>query len=270
MRRGSGPLIGRRVPATTDGGKTKVEIAELARISAPVRNLEIVGSGAPESDRVSSDRIEAVRNDPAADSIRSAAEQSGIVLSLSDRANALAGLRNAKAGAEDPPHRPASSGDPAVGAKDSSSDELTRQQELEVRELRRRDAEVRAHETAHQSAAGRHSRGGPKFEYEHGPDGHRYAVSGEVSIDNSPVSGDPDATIQKMQQVRRAALAPANPSAQDRKVAAQASREEAAARAEKLEAKDEARATDRAPRTLVDAYAPPPEEVRGRNLDRIA
>ena len=44
--------------------------------------------------------------------------------------------------------------------------------------------------------------------------------------------GNPKETIRRMQQVRKAALAPANPSSQDRSVAAQASREEAKARAE--------------------------------------
>jgi hypothetical protein len=47
-------------------------------------------------------------------------------------------------------------------------------------------------------------------------------VAGEVAIDISPVSGDPAATLAKAEQVRRAALAPAEPSAQDRSVAAQA------------------------------------------------
>src|SRR5690606_41544484 len=46
------------------------------------------------------------------------------------------------------------------------------------------------------------------------------------------IEGDPEATLDKMQQVIRAALAPAEPSAQDRKVAAAASQAINAARAE--------------------------------------
>ena len=57
-----------------------------------------------------------------------------------------------------------------------------------------------------------------------GPDGNRYAIGGEVSIDVAPVDGDPEATIAKMEIVKAAALAPAEPSAQDRKVAAIAER----------------------------------------------
>jgi hypothetical protein len=73
---------------------------------------------------------------------------------------------------------------------------------------------------------------GVSFTYVRGPDGKRYAVGGEVSIDTSPVRGDPEATIQKAQQIRAAANAPANPSSQDRAVAAQAARMEQVARQE--------------------------------------
>lgn len=103
---------------------------------------------------------------------------------------------------------------------------------LEVEQLKRRDAEVKAHEQAHTSAAGNLVQGGASFDYETGPDGKRYAVGGEVSIDTSTVAGDPQATLRKAQKIRRAASAPVDPSAQDRSVAAEASRIEARARAE--------------------------------------
>jgi hypothetical protein len=109
---------------------------------------------------------------------------------------------------------------------------LTPEDREQVRKLKERDAEVRRHEQAHKAAAGSYVQGGPSFEYETGPDGKRYAVGGEVQIDTSEVSGDPAATIRKMQQVRRAALAPGEPSAQDRAVAAQAEATERKARAE--------------------------------------
>lgn len=113
-----------------------------------------------------------------------------------------------------------------------SESDLTPEQEAEVAKLQARDAEVRTHEAAHLSAAGPYAQGGASYTYETGPDGRRYAVGGEVSIDASPVSGDPQATIAKMQTIRNAALAPASPSSQDYKVAAAASREEAKARME--------------------------------------
>jgi hypothetical protein len=91
-----------------------------------------------------------------------------------------------------------------------------------VNQLQSIDREVRAHETAHASAGGTLA-GAPQLDFTTGPDGKRYAVSGEVSIDTSKVSGNSQATIDKMRQVRNAALAPANPSSQDLKVAAIAS-----------------------------------------------
>lgn len=102
----------------------------------------------------------------------------------------------------------------------SSEDRLAEQRKLQ--ELRNIDRRVRAHELAHVSVGGRYVTSGASFRYETGPDGRRYAVAGEVSIDTSEVAGDPRATLEKAQIVLRAALAPADPSAQDRRVAAQA------------------------------------------------
>ncbi len=104
-----------------------------------------------------------------------------------------------------------------------------------VQELKQRDMEVRRHEMAHIAASGGHARGGAHFEYQVGPDGKRYAVGGDVSIDIS-AGNTPEETVRKMQAVQRAALAPAQPSSQDRSVAAAAARKEMQARAELLEA----------------------------------
>jgi len=108
---------------------------------------------------------------------------------------------------------------------------LTEEEKAQVDELKQRDREVRAHEQAHAAVGGAYA-SAPSYEYESGPDGNRYAVGGEVSIDVSPVSGDPEATIQKMEVVKRAALAPAEPSPQDRAVAAQADQTRLQAQAE--------------------------------------
>ena len=113
--------------------------------------------------------------------------------------------------------------------------ELSSEEKQQLEQLQARDREVRAHEAAHKAAAGSLARGGASFEYESGPDGRRYAVGGEVSIDTSKVSGDPQATINKAQTIRAAANAPAQPSGQDRSVAAQATQMEAEARQELAE-----------------------------------
>ena len=114
----------------------------------------------------------------------------------------------------------------------NKTDTLTDEEKALVNRLKVIDAKVKAHEQAHLAAGGNLVRGGASFEYDKGPDGRNYAVAGEVQIDTSAVAGNPEATISKMQQVRRAALAPADPSAQDRKVAQQASQSESAARLE--------------------------------------
>ena len=110
--------------------------------------------------------------------------------------------------------------------------ELTLKEKQIVQSLRQRDREVRAHEQAHKAVGGRFVRGAPSYEYRTGPDQREYAVGGEVAIDAAPVPGDPQATMVKARTVKRAALAPAQPSATDRQVAAQAARSEAEARAE--------------------------------------
>lgn len=113
-----------------------------------------------------------------------------------------------------------------------NGDTLTAEEKSVIAELKSRDREVKAHEAAHIAAGGGCVRGGATYTYQNGPDGRRYAVGGEVNIDCSPENGDPQATIAKMQVVRRAALAPADPSGQDRAVAAAASAAEAQARRE--------------------------------------
>lgn len=113
----------------------------------------------------------------------------------------------------------------------SETQKLSDEELKEIQKLEKRDAEVKKHEQAHIAAGGRYVLGGASFEYATGPDGGRYAVGGEVSIDLSEAS-DHHATIEKARAVRRAALAPAEPSAQDRRVAAQAMAMEASAREE--------------------------------------
>lgn len=111
--------------------------------------------------------------------------------------------------------------------------DLSPEEEARVRELRARDREVRSHERAHQTA-GAGVAGAASYETVRGPDGHSYAVSGEVPI-RANGGGSPEETIQIMRQVKRAALAPAQPSGQDRAVAQQAEQRIRAAQAELAE-----------------------------------
>ena len=127
--------------------------------------------------------------------------------------------------------RETGSGD-AASFPSSAKDKVSISREAqEILQLAGADRRVRAHEAAHSAAGGQYA-GGPSYSYKQGPDGKRYAVAGEVPIDISPISGDPEASIQKARVVRAAALAPADPSPQDRQVAAAAMRMEMKAQAE--------------------------------------
>ncbi len=160
--------------------------------------------------------------------------------------------------------------------------QLSQEARREVEQLKARDREVRAHEQAHMSAAGPYARGGAGYSYQTGPDGRQYAVGGEVGIDTSPVADDPEATIQKAQVIRAAALAPANPSSQDRSVAAAATKMETQARQELRQAQaeeeeeevggpNESESDEIGPSLVGEAaQADRPQETPGTRFDAVA
>ena len=101
-----------------------------------------------------------------------------------------------------------------------SNNELSDSEYSEIQDLQTIDRKVHAHELAHISVGGRFA-GGASYEYEIGPDNRQYAVAGEVPI--ALITGDtPQETIINMNQIIAAALAPADPSSQDRGVASSA------------------------------------------------
>lgn len=114
-----------------------------------------------------------------------------------------------------------------------------------VAQLRSIEEKVKAHEAAHKAAGGTMT-GPVSYSYTRGPDGKNYITGGEVPISISP-GNTPLETISRMQQVIHAALAPADPSPQDRAVAAQAasiaqnaSQEKADAELQVVDSKDAA------------------------------
>ena len=112
---------------------------------------------------------------------------------------------------------------PGIQSRSQGDGQLSEADLQKIQVLQQRDREVRAHEMAHVAAGGSLVRGGASFTYEFGPDGQRYAIGGEVGIDTSP-GRTPAETLAKAEQIRAAALAPADPSGQDRQVAAMATR----------------------------------------------
>ena len=113
----------------------------------------------------------------------------------------------------------------------SITQQLTTKELEQVRLLKNRDSEVRIHEQAHANVGGPYA-GTPNYQYTKGPDGQLYASSGHVKIDSSAIAGDPAATLEKALQLKRAALAPAQPSQQDRRVASNAQQLATEARAD--------------------------------------
>ncbi|ASG22732.1 SprA family protein [Nitrospirillum viridazoti] len=121
----------------------------------------------------------------------------------------------------------------------SDGTKLSDAQQQQVDKLKTVDRAVRAHEAAHKAAGGPYA-GSESFTFTTGPDGQHYATAGEVAIDIGSIQGDPQATITKLETVRRAALAPADPSGQDRAVAAQAQAGIVAAQGEEAKQKTQA------------------------------
>lgn len=97
--------------------------------------------------------------------------------------------------------RPSTSAQKGNGSNPDFSAKISR--------LEERDREVKAHEKAHRDVAGQYAGSISLDSFITGPDGKRYADSGHVSIDTSEISGDPEATVKKMETVEEAALAPA-------------------------------------------------------------
>ena len=115
--------------------------------------------------------------------------------------------------------------------------ELSLEEQRIVTELQAADTNVRAHEAAHMAAGGGLT-SPASYTYERGPDNKMYAVAGEVGISTSE-GNTPQESLNKAQTIRRAALAPADPSPQDLKVAAQAASMEMSARAQIMQEKME-------------------------------
>lgn len=102
----------------------------------------------------------------------------------------------------------------------------------EIEQLKQTEKEVVAHEQAHK-AAGAGVTGPISYTHTTGPDEQRYITGGEVSI-TAPMGDTPDETITILEKVRQAALAPAQPSPQDLRVAASAAVQIQQARGEQL------------------------------------
>lgn len=123
--------------------------------------------------------------------------------------------------------------------KTNAKEELLPEERKQVEELKQIERKVVAHEQAHKSVGGQLA-GSMSYSYSQGPDGRRYKTGGEVSI-SIPSDDDPQKLIAQLMQVKRAALAPSNPSPQDIKVAGMADGKLQAARAKLREVYSESK-----------------------------
>lgn len=129
----------------------------------------------------------------------------------------------------------------AAARKEDSQQMVTAKEELlerpevkkEIEKLKQTENEVITHENAHK-AAGAGVTGAVTYTHTTGPDDQRYINGGEVAIQMPAATDDPDETIALLEKVRQAALAPAEPSPQDLRVAASASAQIQQVRADKL------------------------------------
>ena len=196
-----------------------------------------IGSVGPVPNNARALRPAAISNAPdQAGASQQTSPQNSQNISAPDRVRSVRGVDQQEASNQTSRVNPSpaqTSGRQNAGQSDTEgplSQELTPEEQEQVRELQQRDQEVRAHEQAHATVGGPYA-GAPRYETVRGPDGRAYAVSGEVQIDASP-ENDPEDTIRKMEVVIRAALAPAQPSPQDRQVAQQARQQLTEARSE--------------------------------------
>ena len=198
-----------RIPQPAESASGKTENRFDSSADTPQRYISNTQSSAADTYSVAS-----VKNNSAKNSTETSLPTSETVTAASEQSR-----RNGQT---------SSQGDDASSEEEKKK---AQQEEKVVQDLKKRDAEVRTHEQAHKTAGGQYA-GSPAFEMTKGPDGQSYATGGHVNIDVSAIPDDPQATLNKMMQIKSAALAPAEPSAQDLKVAAKADMVAAAARSE--------------------------------------
>lgn len=133
---------------------------------------------------------------------------------------------------------------------------LSPEQQQEIAQLKARDAEVKAHEQAHIAAAGGLTTSSPSYSYQTGPDGQKYAIGGEVSV-SAPQTNNPEENIRNAEALKRAAMAPADPSSQDRAVAANADKIIAANREKLAEEQQKNNKPESKPETSIKSDTDP-------------
>ncbi len=166
--------------------------------------------------------------------------------------------------------------EPKPGEKTTSAGKSLEDPQIQaqINQLKQNEEKVKAHEAAHKAAGGNLA-SSASYSYTKGPDGRSYITGGEVQIDMSD-GKTPEETVSRMQQVIRAAMAPSDPSGQDRSVAAAAASRMAQAQQEKLRAEsptakpDPGQPVDPAEEAVREALDPEAAKDTGQNQNAVS
>ncbi len=100
-----------------------------------------------------------------------------------------------------------------VAKQPDDNDPRSGKQEV-IDRLKKRDSEVRTHESAHSSSPELIKIGSTQYAYTIGPDGKAYATGGKVALSTGPAK-NPEQALRKAEALKNAAVAPGEPSSQD-------------------------------------------------------
>ena len=106
------------------------------------------------------------------------------------------------------------SGNQVLVAKQQNPDDPASNKQKTIDELKSRDKEVRTHEAAHTANPELIKIGSAQFDYTIGPDGKAYATGGKVTLSTGN-SRTPEEALSKAEALKKASMAPGDPSPQD-------------------------------------------------------
>lgn len=99
-------------------------------------------------------------------------------------------------------------------ARKQDHDDPESGEERTIDRLKSRDREVRMHEASHGNSPELIKIGPAQFDYTIGPDGKAYATGGRVTL-STGTSGTPEEALSKAMALKKASIAPGEPSSQD-------------------------------------------------------
>ncbi len=106
------------------------------------------------------------------------------------------------------------SGNQVLVAKKQEPDSSDSDKQKAIEDLKKRDREVREHESAHAADPRLVKIGSAQFDYTIGPDGKAYATGGRVTL-STGISRTPEEALEKADALKRASMAPGEPSSKD-------------------------------------------------------